>query len=153
MLPPSPAQASAGTCTHMPSNLCRHLNALAYFLPGLCKHLHLQAQCLPPPHLFRYLHSHGHCPVLPSEDTCTCMPTSCPGFCGHLYSHACFHHLVSAGTYSLKATAPLRPVQTFALTCPRSPSFSCWLLPFVTVPFGLCKHQHSLICMLPLFVL
>lgn len=106
----------------------------------------------PPPHLFRYLHSHGHCPVLPSEDTCTRMPTSCPGFCGHLYSHACFHHLVSAGTNSLKATAPLRPVQTFALTCPRPGLSPAGSLPLSLSPLASASTStHSYACCLSLF--
>lgn len=51
-------------------------------------------------------------------------PLLLSGLCRHLHSHAHGPRLSPAGSFTLS-----------------------------TVPFGLCKHQHSLICMLPLFVL
>lgn len=164
MLPPSPAQASAGTCTHMPSNLCRHLNALAYFLPGLCKHLHLQAQCLPP-HTslgtFTHMAIVPYCllktpalacplPALASAGTYTHTPAftiwslqaptvSRPlllsGQCRHLHSHAHGPRLSPAGSFPL-SLSPLASASTstHSYACCLSLSFRGTCPPMPTAP-------------------
>lgn len=168
-----PLQAPALTCPPASSNLCRHLNALAYFLPGFCKHLHLQAQC-PSPRLFRYLHSHGHCPILLKTPALACplpalasagtythtpaftiwslqahtvsRPLLLSGQCRHLHSHAHGPHLSPAGSFTL-SLSPLasESTSTHSYACCLSLSFRGTCPPMPTAPLW-CLQASALTC-------